>query len=242
MHFIYKITNLTNGKIYIGSSCANRGEQARWLEHKSVHQNPNSVAYKYPLYCAMRKYGIENFSYEVIERNIDTLEEREKKEYDYIIKYNSIHKNYGYNQTLDTRCPLADVRIKEKVATKLYSIDINTREEIYYDSICDAARECKAERTCIYQCINGSDKYWQVKNKIFRRYENNEIVECDTTVKERLEKHDKTNPVINGVRRSLNEWCDIYGITRRTFYNRIKKGMTPIEAITTPKNQGKKGE
>ena len=237
MHFIYKITNLINGKVYIGSSCSSRGEQSRWLEHKSHSRNPNSSKHKYPLYCAMRKYGIENFSYEIIEKNIETLQEREKIERQYILQFNSIDRKYGYNQTLNTNSPLADIKTKEKIATKLYSIDINTREEVYYDSVCDAARECGASRTCIYSCINGSNKYWEVKNKIFRRYEDNKIIECDITIKERLEEYDKKNPVIDGVRHSITEWCNIYGITRQAYYARLKKGMDHIKALTIPKKK-----
>ena len=237
MYFVYKITNLINGKIYIGSSTESLGYESRWNQHKRVSTNQNLPAYKYPLYCSIRKYGVNNFTYEVIEKNIETLEDRQQIEQYYIIYYNSIDKDYGYNQTLDTRCPLADERIKEKIATKLYSIDINTREEKYFDSICDAAKECHAERTCIHQCLNGSNKYWQVKDKIFRRLENGQIIECDVTIQERLEEYDRKNPVIDGERHNIPEWCEIYGISRTTYYNRINEGMDPITALTTKKKK-----
>ena len=160
----------------------------------------------------------------------------------YIIQYNSLCENYGYNQTLDTRCPLADKRIKEKVATKLYAIDINTREEFYFDSVCDAARECNIARTSIYQCLLGTNKYWQVGNKIFRRFENETIIECEITIQERLDEYDRTHPIINNERHSIKEWCEIYNISRRTYYNRICKGYDIITALTMPKNSRGKNE
>lgn len=239
MHFIYKITNLVNGKIYIGSSHNGyRGFEKRWKDHIKNSKYENGYSYNYPLYKAMRKYGVENFTYEIIEKDIPTLELREAKEQLYIIQFNSLcNTGYGYNQTLDTKCPLADPIIKEKIATKLYAIDIDTREEFYYDSVCDAAKECNVARGSIYQCLLGTDKYWQVGKKIFRRFENNKIVECDITIQERLDDYDKKNPVINGERHNIKEWCEIYKITKQTYYNRIKEGYDPITALTTPKKK-----
>lgn len=239
MHFIYKITNTVNGKIYIGSSHNGyRGIEKRWKDHIKNSKYENGYSYNYPLYKAMRKYGVENFTYEIIEKDIPTLELREAKEQLYIIQFNSLcNEGHGYNQTLDTRCPLADPRIKEKVATKLYAIDINTREEFYYDSVCDAAEECGVARGSIYQCLLGTTKYWQVGNKIFRRFEDNKIVECDITIQQRLEEYDKANPVIDGERHSIKEWCEIYNISRRTYYNRINEGYDNITALTMPKRK-----
>ena len=61
---IYKITNQINGKCYIGqSSDINK----RWKNHKICSNNPNDKRYNYPLYQAFRKYGIENFKFEILE-------------------------------------------------------------------------------------------------------------------------------------------------------------------------------
>ena len=235
MYFIYLINNLVNGKVYIGSSTESRGIYQRWKEHVKNSKYKEGYSYNYPLYKAMRKYGIENFIYEVIEDNIPSIELREEREAYYINYYNSICETYGYNQTLDTRCPLADKRIKEKVATKLYAINIDTLEEEYFDSICDAARICNIERRSIQQCISGSNKYWCVGKRIFRRVINGEIDECNITISERLEEYNRTNPVINGVRHNITEWCHIFGITKQGYYYRIKKGMSVLEALMVEK-------
>ena len=58
-HYIYKITNLINGKIYVGKS---KNPKVRWRQHKSHSKKRNTK-----LYYAMRKYGIENFIFEVLE-------------------------------------------------------------------------------------------------------------------------------------------------------------------------------
>ena len=89
---IYKITNLVNGKAYIGQSV---DIHKRFNAHRSVAFNPNDKNYNYPLYRAIRKYGIENFSFEVLEEC--HISELNNKEIYYISKYNT-HGKFGYNQ------------------------------------------------------------------------------------------------------------------------------------------------
>jgi group I intron endonuclease len=59
-NYIYKITNKVNGKVYIGKS---NDPERRWKQHKSeVYKNKTTY-----LYQSMRKYGVDNFSFIVIE-------------------------------------------------------------------------------------------------------------------------------------------------------------------------------
>lgn len=92
---IYKITNNINNKCYIGQS---RDIQKRWISHRNVPFNPNCHEYNYPLYQAIRKYGLENFSLEILEEC--PIKELNEKEQFWIDRYKSTNSNYGYNQTL----------------------------------------------------------------------------------------------------------------------------------------------
>lgn len=87
---IYKIENKVNGKIYIGQSV---DVYRRLKKHLWEIENNNSVLYK-----AFKKYGIDNFTYELVEEcDIDILDEREIF---YIQKYNSYvgaENSNGYN-------------------------------------------------------------------------------------------------------------------------------------------------
>ena len=89
---IYKITNLINEKVYIGQSV---DINYRFNNHKSESFNPKSNAYNTAIHRAIRKYGVENFSFEVIEEC--TKELLSEKEIYWIAYYNSYGN--GYNLT-----------------------------------------------------------------------------------------------------------------------------------------------
>lgn len=57
-HYLYKITNKINGKIYIGQTVQ---PQKRWSQHKRHSRKPNQIVHH-----AINKYGAENFKFEVI--------------------------------------------------------------------------------------------------------------------------------------------------------------------------------
>ena len=90
---IYKIENKINGKVYIGQS-VNIGK--RFIEHRyRAHDSTDEKTYGLYLYVAIRKYGVENFSFEIIEEcDKELLNEREKY---WISHFRSNQKEYGYN-------------------------------------------------------------------------------------------------------------------------------------------------
>lgn len=108
---IYKITNNINGKVYIGQS---RCIEKRWAKHRSAPFNPTDNSYNNPLYKSIRKNGLNNFIFEVIEEcSVDNLNEREI----YWIKYyNSSNLEKGYNLTEGgNNAPTSKILTKENV-------------------------------------------------------------------------------------------------------------------------------
>ena len=89
---IYKIQNKIDGKAYIGQSI---NIERRWKEHKKCIYGI-SEGYNYPIYKAIRLYGLENFDWEIIEEC--SKEELDDKEKFYIKEYNCVIP-FGYNQT-----------------------------------------------------------------------------------------------------------------------------------------------
>lgn len=87
---IYSITNRVNGKKYIGQSW---DIPRRWRAHKSTGHN------RY-LDRAYKKYGFDNFEFEILEEYTSenaTQNILDEREIFYINKYNSTNYEYGYN-------------------------------------------------------------------------------------------------------------------------------------------------
>lgn len=90
---IYKVENKINKKVYIGQSVNIKN---RWESHKNNHNNANLKDFNTKFYKALRKYGIDNFSFEIVEEcSKEKLDEREI----YWIRYFDSFKN-GYNSTI----------------------------------------------------------------------------------------------------------------------------------------------
>lgn len=90
---IYKITNQINNKSYIGQSV---NIERRWADEKYRAFSEGSNEYEYPRSKAFRKYGVENFKFEILELcSHSQLNEREI----YYINYYKTIVPYGYNVT-----------------------------------------------------------------------------------------------------------------------------------------------
>lgn len=309
MFTVYKITNKINGKAYIGSSV--RVKQ-RWQAEKNAAFNPDHPSYNYPLQCAFRKYGIENFVFEILKEDFSCAEEMENYERDMILYYDTFIE--GYNQTLYTHCALHDPQIKQKHIEKygrrcawvdkqnniieIYNslqeagrvhfgenfgstvkkicdggtwsqndklfryIDQNNniipiehktrkrRKEIigisiedpsnilYASSILEASQKYNLDRCSIMRCLKGERRYSNVGGYIWREIdENGDIIENNLLIQDLIDDYNLKNPIINGIRHNIKEWCEIYKISSTSVYKRMEKGMSVIEAITTPKKR-----
>lgn len=92
---IYMITNLINNKKYIGCST---NIYERWLHHQYEANDNKQKPYNYSIHKAFRKYGLNNFKFEIIEETNNCFE-REK----YWIQYYDTYNN-GYNETEGGDC------------------------------------------------------------------------------------------------------------------------------------------
>ena len=92
MGYIYKIRNIITNKCYIGET-KKSNPLLRWNEHKSKIQKGIGCP---ALQDAVKKYGVENFTFVILIICFD--EDRYKYEMEYIKKYNTMAPN-GYNLT-----------------------------------------------------------------------------------------------------------------------------------------------
>jgi group I intron endonuclease len=91
MHYLYTITNTLNNKVYIGQTVDNK---KRWMQHKAYAKHPEKTG-QY-IHRAMAKYGIENFTFEIIAA-CQTQEDANETESVLINQYDSRNKECGYN-------------------------------------------------------------------------------------------------------------------------------------------------
>ena len=89
MGYIYLITNTITGKQYVGQTLC-KNIESRWNQHKSCSEKTLG---RYIL-SAYKKYGIENFKFQIICICFD--EDCNKFEEEYIKKFNTLVPN-GYN-------------------------------------------------------------------------------------------------------------------------------------------------
>lgn len=153
---IYAIKNKINGKMYIGQS---KDILTRWKQHCS-HAIRGDVSYL--IINALRKYGVENFDFTVLEecRPCDL----DSKEIEYINVFNTyIGKDggYGYNMTSG-----GDGKRGGGIRVSQYDLDGNFIRS--YDSMTEAATACGIHKTQIAQCCKKTDGYRSAGNSQWR--------------------------------------------------------------------------
>lgn len=141
---IYKITNVNNDKVYIGSSVdvSKRKYKHFWMLRKGIHDNNH-------LQNSFNKEGEKSFLFEVLEYcGSEFLVERENH---YISKYKSVENDNGYNMATvnDFRRNTYNEEVKLKISkynlkkngnfTKFYLINIKTDEKFTFESLVDGA-------------------------------------------------------------------------------------------------------
>lgn len=122
--FIYCILNNVNGKVYIGQTIYSVWK--RWLQHLRGARGGDLRH----LYCAIRKYGVENFTVEIIDR-ASCLEELNKKEIHWIAAYCATNPKFGYNNSSggDNAIPTEETRKKQSISHRRWHREIGFSEE-----------------------------------------------------------------------------------------------------------------
>lgn len=120
--FIYKITNTLTGKVYIGQT--KRNPHTRFDEHMN---DKSSTDY---FHCAVRKYGSDAFTFEVID-TASSQDELNQKEIKWIERYNAYAKDVtsnGYNTNYGGDInPMYSEVVKEKHLASMRSDEVRSK-------------------------------------------------------------------------------------------------------------------
>lgn len=104
--YIYKITNSINSKCYIGQTINH--PSLRWKNYKSLRCSDQPK-----LYNALKKYGPENFIYEIFDDTASNQEELNFLEESYMLCFNS--RENGYNIKEGGSCGKHSSKTKQKM-------------------------------------------------------------------------------------------------------------------------------
>lgn len=106
---VYKIENLINGKVYIGST--EKSFLKRFSTHYTKLKSNNHKGHIY-LQNAVNKYGIENFEFSILE---DLENEILEKEAYWINYFDSCNREKGYNLVIiPNRGPMSNPEVAKK--------------------------------------------------------------------------------------------------------------------------------
>lgn len=133
---VYKIINLINNKIYIGSTGGNFRKRLTSLK--------NNKKQPVLLKMDMSKYGIENFKIEIVEILNLSLKEIRKRETYWIKFYKSYNRKMGYNV-----CKTAEHTVRELNYKKVVRFDKYLTNCIIFNSIKEASRISKCPESGI---------------------------------------------------------------------------------------------
>jgi group I intron endonuclease len=192
---IYKITNKINGKSYIGLTT--REFKDRWREHVVFAKSSDL-----PLYRAIRKYGFEAFSSEILADSEDN-EELQKLEIHFIEYFNTFGDN-GYNLTRggegSRRLIISDKEIVEEYNNGLSAKKIFEKYGIARSSVKVALNRSGIETQRIKTNIQGYNSKREPITPLFESH-----WEAANWIIEQKLSSSKHESIRRGLRKSIHE-------------------------------------
>lgn len=138
MFCIYQYKNKQNGYMYIGFT---NNAKRRFSDHLSASNNPKNKDYNQPIHKAIRKHGINNFDFIILEDNLPTMEKAKEREQYWIKQFNTYENREHYNETPGGDCPGKNtVHIGEE-----HGMAKLTADDVIYCRKCYAEGKCSRE-------------------------------------------------------------------------------------------------
>lgn len=176
---IYKITNLINGQCYIGQAV---NIKKRWQDERTRAFNPNAIEYEYTRSKAFRKYGLENFSFEIIEECLK--EQLDEREIYWIAYYDSYY--HGYNETKGGSGRRANISLTDEQVKQIKDYLKNTDR-----TNADIAKEFSVGEGTISSINTGRTRYEDNTDYPIRKPKTKKKAYCENCGVELKDSHSK---------------------------------------------------
>ena len=126
MYTIYLHTNTANNKRYVGLTKLSMAERWKQHEYQALNRKKGCPIF----FAAIRKYGSDAFTHEVLEET-DTLGAASDAEQWWIAHFCSDDRRFGYNMELGGSAPMsAETRAKMSASRKGHPTSPETRKKI----------------------------------------------------------------------------------------------------------------
>lgn len=241
--YIYKITNVVNGKVYIGQSM--RDIQQRFIRHINDSLNGKLDTH---FARAIRKYGKDNFSIELIDTANDQNELNQKEQY-WIRYYDSVRS--GYNETdaiykcggntymskneyemreISEKISLSKLGARNPHSRKIKCLSELTGEELVFDTVKDC-QDYFGEPT--HRFITTRTNH-QTKSLYLTEWNIAYLDEPYDNLSEYVQRRGTRLLVTNLVTNERNEYLSIramsedLGISRAGLYERLRKNNAHV--------------
>jgi len=169
------IYNTINEKCYVGQSINIKN---RWISHKKVAKYGRVDRNFYPLYRGMRKYGINNFEFivlELVNRKEDLLE-----------------KEQFWYEELEPEYNIIEPRQVSNCNKPVYQIERHTLKVLkLYDSPSEFARERNVDPTSISKVARGIGEYAYDYHWCYKERYNKNWMPIQSKLKVRVAKLNK---------------------------------------------------
>lgn len=228
---IYKITNLKNGKFYIGSS---KDIEFRWNEHKK-HLNGNYHINK-KLQNAWNFYGKENFEFTIVELVSNDETFLLKREQFYFDIFKPYIKEIGYNigEKSSGGDNFTHNPNKENIREHLSDINLGAKNPMHGKKHSDEAKERQRDRAVgrytlewfvdKYGIDSGTLKYKERNDKLANRNIN---YSYDNGLKGK-----KRGAMSDEMKRKISEQKRNFAIRKNEFIDDLKSGSFTNNALS----------
>lgn len=225
---IYKIQNKVNGKIYIGQTVGT-------LEHRISQHKSNSKKTSV-INMAIRKYGWDNFTAEIID-NAENIEELNLKEIYWIEHYKSISPN-GYNLEIGGKNAVNSEETRNKISQalkgkyqgeksasskKVYMFSLSGKLIAEYGSVREAGRKNNISSSQISSVCR---KEHYIAGGYRWSYDKHDLPKIPN----------KSSIIItyNGISANIKDWSKKLNLPYSTLLRRLNVGWSIEKAFNTP--------
>lgn len=146
---VYKHTNKTNGKVYIGLT--GRKPEYRWSNGNGYKHNPY-------FYSAIQKYGWDGFDHKIIKDNL-TEQEAQELEISLISEFNSTDRNFGYNVLLGGNLGTLGIEMSKETRKKMSESHTGEKNHFYGKTHTDESKRKMANAKLGKYCGENSWNY-----------------------------------------------------------------------------------